>query len=272
MVFVLGAPRSGTTLLQRVLSVHGSLFSLHGETGLFSYQNIFDPRRAHFELPPEQRRRMLHEASDLVDFFDRGVALLSARNGGRRFVEKTPQHVLHLQFILAHFPNAKVIHAVRDGRDCYCSSKAHRGIPQNTSARRFARYWRRCIRAAIPYEQHDRVFTVQYEQFVGNPRRCLREIMDFLGMDMQEAQLDLAQVGADQRARLDEFKRLSQTIDAASVGRWKTELGERELREFERIAGGELSRYGYQPACAPAAEAMAHGPDSIYSTIGPATR
>ena len=58
-VFVVGAPRSGTTLLQRMLSVHPDLFSIEAETGLFSMQNIFDPARRHFDLPFEQAEQSL---------------------------------------------------------------------------------------------------------------------------------------------------------------------------------------------------------------------
>ena len=77
-----------------------------------------------------------------MEFFDACVIEDSDGDAGKRFVEKTPQHILHLPFILKWFPQAQVIHLVRDGRDCYCSSKINIDIPQNKSAKEFASYWK----------------------------------------------------------------------------------------------------------------------------------
>ena len=242
-VFVVGAPRSGTTLLQRVLSVHSQLFSIERETGIFSYRNIFEPKQNYFDLPEPQFRLILDNSTDIVNFFDNVVRILKAENGNKRFVEKTPQHVLYLPFILKHFPKSAVIHIVRDGRDCYCSSKSHPDIPQNQSATASAKYWKKCVR--IPARYRDAILTVSYEDFVSETKKTLTKIMDFIHYKVEDSQLDPLSVGDDARANLKHFERLKSPISSASVARWKEELTDKEVYEFERIARKELELYGY---------------------------
>ncbi|MEL6109671.1 MAG: sulfotransferase [Planctomycetota bacterium] len=250
-VFVVGSPRSGTTLMQRILSVHSELFSVESETGMFSYQNLFAPNRRHFGLAPDVLASLYHECVDVVDFFQRATEILVRQNEGRRFVEKTPQHILRLPFILKHFPNSKIVHIVRDGRDCFCSSKTHPDIPQNKSAKLFARYWRDCVRACDVADSTGRLHTVKYESICDTPRETIAEMMRFLEMETEHAQLDTDSVGNDHRASLPEFQRLSKRVDASSVGRWRDELSRLEIDQFQKIAGQQLRRYQYELLATP---------------------
>ena len=120
LIFVLGCPRSGTTLLQKVLESHKSMYSIQSETAIFSYQNFWDKNRMLFDLDKEIRDSLLKKSKDNVDFFENCVSYLDNINKGKIFIEKTPQHIIKLDFLLNHFPNAKFVHIVRDGRDCYC--------------------------------------------------------------------------------------------------------------------------------------------------------
>ena len=242
-VFVVGSPRSGTTLVQSVLAAHSRLFSIPGETGIFSYQNIFS--RRHFGLSWEENRALFRESRDVVDFFDRAVRLLESRSEGRTFVEKTPQHVLRLEFLMRRFPNARFVHVVRDGRDCYGSAKSHPGIPQMTSARRFARYWRRCVDIPLRLDGHPRLTTVRYEGFVRAAPRELERVMGFLGLASEPGQLDPDRFGSHKRGRRDEFRLLRSPVSDHRVGRWRDELSAAEKTDFERVARRQLVAYGY---------------------------
>jgi hypothetical protein len=245
LVFVVGAPRSGTTLLQRMLLVHSRFYGIPGETGIFSKANLFDLGRRHFGLPDEQVKRLFVDSADVVDFFQRAISLLDGAASGARFVEKTPQHVLQLPFILRHFPRAHVVNLVRDGRDCFCSARQHPRIPQKSSVQRFARYWRSCIRMALRHETHPRVLTVKYEELVRSPLASLQRVMAFLGEPMEAAQMSPDALGSDQRSGTQEFARLREPIDPRTVGRWVEELSPVQNREFIAVAGPELAHYGY---------------------------
>lgn len=242
-VFVVGAPRSGTSLVQSVLAAHSGLFSIPGETGLFSLQNIFD--RRHFGLSWAENRELFAASRDVIDFFDRAVGLLASREAGRTFVEKTPQHVLRLAFLARRFPRARFLHVVRDGRDCFASAKGHAGIPQASSARRFARYWGRCVDAALGMSGHPRLLTVRYEDLARDAPGELARAMRFLGLEPEPEQLDPARFGAHKRGRREEFQLLRSPISARSVGRFRTDLSPAERVAFERVAGRQLAAHGY---------------------------
>mgnify|MGYP003956663827 CR=1 FL=1 len=243
VVFVVGAPRSGTTLLQRVLASHSALFSIEGETGIFSARNYF--ARTHFRLSVEDTQDLFAQSNDIVDFFANGVTLLKERRGGGTFVEKTPQHVRHLAFLLKHFPRAKFVHIIRDGRDCFCSAQGHPNIPQRSSVSTFAKYWKSCIKSAHRESSSDRIFTLKYEDFTADASEWLDRIMSFLGQEVEADQLDPSRTGDDQRSAAKHFKRLTTPISNATVERWRTELTPEQVAAFDRIAGTELQLHGY---------------------------
>ena len=161
-----------------------------------------------------------------------------------RFVEKTPQHIIRLPFILKHFPQAHVIHIVRDGRDAYVSANRHKGIPTGRSAARYASYWNKCVGMTIK-NKSPHVAVIKYEDFVRDPRKELKVIMGFLGLQMEEQQLDPKVFGKDIRSRSENFLKLSTPINGASVGRWRTILSKDEKSIFETVAYDSLKHYGY---------------------------
>ena len=241
-VFIQGTPRSGTTLLQSILGSHSQLANQQRETGLFTLQSIFG--RQHFDLNTTELKLLFKTSCDLVDFFDRGIAMV-LDNPHQRFVEKTPQHILRLPMLVYHFPESKFVHMVRDGRDCFCSARNHPGIPQRFNIHIFARYWRRCIRKRLMVADSPKVYDLRYEQLVHDPEKELNALMAFLDLKLEASQLDPSIYGRDSRAALDNHRRLSQPIQDTSVERWRHELSDREKSIFLRICSAELRAYGY---------------------------
>jgi hypothetical protein len=244
VVFVVGAPRSGTTLMQQVLVGHGDFFSIPGESGIFTHQDVFDPARKHFGLDLGLRRELFRVSRSHVEFFERAVRSLPGALPGKVFVEKTPQHALRTAFLLDRFPRSRVVHVVRDGRDCFCSSQANQHVPQRASVHRFASYWRRCINAVESQSASDRVLRIRYEDFVADPQLWLGRLMAFLGKSPDPRQLDPGELGRDPRSRLDEFRRLGEAISPSSVEQWKRRMEARDIAVFRRVAGRELERMG----------------------------
>lgn len=244
--FVMGTPRSGTTLLQKILESHSKLFSIHGETAIFSYQNFWDNNRKHFELSKSEIKELLSISSDNVNFFENGVNNLLNNNPGKIFIEKTPQHIKHLDFLIRHFPKAKFIHIVRDGRDCYCSARKHPWIPQSKSISTFSKYYNRCLSQGIKSFSNPNVYTLKYENLVRDPKNVLVKLMEFLNLELEEEQLDSAFRSKDNRAQLEQFKKLNEGINDSSVGRWRKELNEYEINQFNKHSIEVLKFFEYE--------------------------
>jgi hypothetical protein len=205
-VFVLGAPRSGTSLLGDLI---GGLpeFSYHYEPPLtkaaarYVYERRWSVRRA----------RLLYRAVYAWLVWRRG-------EGGRRFVEKTPQNCFVVPFLAGAFPDARFVHIVRDGRDAAASlaSKPWLAARGAKSGEResggyrfgpFARFWvdpaRRdefettsdLHRCAIAWRRHvesalaglatlppERVHEVRYERLVATREEEGERLLDFLAI------------------------------------------------------------------------------------------
>lgn len=245
-VFVVGSPRSGTTLLQNIIRSHSNYWSIEGETGAFTWQNFFSERRHHFGMNAEILAELYNKSPDIVSFFDK---IVSANKPADKvcFVEKTPQHVMHLKFIKKHFPKSKIINIVRDGRDCYCSALSHGGIPSSRSIEVFANYWKKCVKKAIVHhEDRNFIINVRYEDLTKDPYSIINEIMNFLGSEPEAEQLDSLHYGNDRRSVEKRFKRLNEKISQKSVGKWNKLLSDHEISRFEKIERNELQYFGYR--------------------------
>ena len=245
VTFVVGAPRSGTTLIQKVIESHSRYFAHDDETAMFTKQNIFRLNRRHFGLDGRELVDALGNSTDVVDFFEQQINRMQNLHGGDFFVEKTPQHLLHLPFILDKFPNCRVVHVVRDGRDSYCSARDHAGVPQGASVLMFAPYWRDLVELGLAVDEDPRVIRIGYEDFTANQISETTRLMNHLDCAFEPAQLDSDARSQDQRAATAEFQRLNEAISNKSVGRWRTEMDEHEQAAFHEIARPTLERLGY---------------------------
>ncbi|MEQ9001306.1 MAG: sulfotransferase [Coleofasciculus sp. B1-GNL1-01] len=244
-IFVFGAPRSGTTLMKLILGAHPNLSSFGYETGLFMYRDIYGFTYEGFTT--KDIAYLIGQSQDIVQFYDKFTQQITQQTGGQRFIEKTPQHVLRLKFLLKHFPNAKFINMFRDGRDGYCSARHHQNVPQGKSIVRYASYWKKCVNARLRQGDNENILDVKYEDLTTKPEQVVRQIMDFIGEEYDSRQINpqyYSQNTITQDTR-QEFRKLSKSIDQSSQGRWKKELTESEIKQFHEIAGRELQILGY---------------------------
>ena len=231
--------------MKLILSVHPNLKGPGYETGIFMYKNIFDFQFTGFTR--KEIDHIIHQSNDIVQFFDAFAIANLQKLGGGRFVEKTPPHVLKLNFLLNHFPNAQVVNIYRDGRDCYCSAQHHPNVVQGRSVKRYANYWKKCIQARLNIGAHNRVFDIKYEDLTDNPSLHVEKMMAFLGEDYDPRQIDPTYYSQNKsiNSKKAYLQKLAQPIKSASQGRWKTELSAEELEQFHQIAGDELNQLQY---------------------------
>ena len=159
-VFIVGCGHSGTTYATRVVGSHPGYFPILAETGWFT---TYGGTRIAFD----SYRKEAHNCG---------------KAGKSTLVEKTPGHINKLDVILPHFPEAKVIYMIRDGRDVALSLAKRFGYRlDHKLSRCMAAYrWNQDNQAAEKYLDHPQVLSVRYEDLVKHPTITANRISQFL--------------------------------------------------------------------------------------------
>ena len=191
-IFVVGMPRTGSTLLERMLAGHSSVYAA-GELADLGNAVVAAARR---RVGREASRRELVAASAGVDFAALGadyVARTRPRTGHTpRFIDKLPLNYLYCGLIERALPNARIVHVTRHPMaTCYGAFKVlfDQGYPFSYDQIELADYYagyRRLMahwRAVMP----DRLVEVAYEDIVADPQGQCRRVLSGLGLDFQDA-------------------------------------------------------------------------------------
>ncbi|THB78988.1 MAG: sulfotransferase [Desulfobulbaceae bacterium] len=269
MFFIFGSPRSGTSLLSRMLNKHTSLavpyeshyFNTFGKwQELYGDLSVDDNRRRLIEdvlstdvmqdWSPSLELSDVEEALNEPSFpgvFEGIMRAYASKTGKRRWGEKTPHHVHYWQTINQAFPGAKIIHIVRDGRDVALSLLNARFGPKSLYG--CARYWSahlERIEAVKKELDPTRFHQLHYETLVTDPESVLRGVCDFLAEPYQESMLEFYKDQADYKTDAQNQRNLNSPLLAANVNKWQQNMSRRDSLFFDRLAGDDLVRYGYQ--------------------------
>lgn len=245
-VFVLGPPRSGTTLLRSLITAHPDYGGFDGETFFFCKRRL--DGLAYGPLDAATYAGMFRHARDKVALFDDIAAFFRRHEGCRVFVEKTPEHALHLDDLLRWFPASRFVFIHRDGRDGYLSARRN---PQfwHKVGPHYPALWRDSMTAFLDRRDgDDRLYGLGYEALCRHPVDEMRRLMAWLGAAWDAAQLEPARYAGHVTAPRPGNERLGDGVSAASVGRWRDSDDVAAIREFEAVAGEALRRAGYAPS------------------------
>lgn len=218
-IFVVGTPRSGTTLVQCILSAGSATYSLP-ETQFFTmvlpslrlaphepltaealdrYHALVEADPDLIPLATDRPRAVLEQrvaegrasALDLLGaLLEQGRPPHDAPHRRLRVVEKTPLHVLHLDQIGDSFPDARVVHVLRDPTDVV-SSWLGAPFAHSRSVTEYARAWVETVQAARTYSQRDptRLLAIRHEDLVRDPEGTVRAMCAFLDLDYEPRML-----------------------------------------------------------------------------------
>lgn len=220
-IFVVGMPRSGTTLTESILDAHPDVF---GAGELNDLQNLFghldDGRsnvpRAMASMSAEQLTR---RAEDYVD-------LLSAHaEDALRVVDKMPANFQLIGLIHGLMPNARIIHVARDPLDiclsCY-TRLFERSQLHSYDQIELGRYYNNYVRmmkhwqATLP---QGAFHTVRYEALVDDIDTVARGMIDYCGLEWDEACLDF--YSGKRRVRTASVQQVRQPLYASSKQKWR---------------------------------------------------
>ena len=272
-VFVVGCPRSGTTLLQRMLDNHPML-AVANDTHFIPRAIDGYSTSANPPLTPElvERVRGYHrfyrlgvpdkavdEAASENDDYRGFVARLygkfaESKNkplGG----EKTPDYVRRLPLLHQLFPEAKIIHIIRDGRDValslmdWATEKKGPGrmamwndSPLGTSALWWA--WQvRQGRDAAAQLKSGTYREVLYEQLVADPAGELQRLASFLGLPYSDAMTRFHE--GKQRSDPKLSAKKAWLPATSGLRDWRSKLSDGDIALFESLSGDLLSDIGY---------------------------
>lgn len=246
MIFVVGARRSGTNWLQRVLTAHPDVVGVPSETYLFSHGlPPLVERFQHGALSSARTgfvymdRDALYDA--LRDLCDR--AFSGIREGLRpeadRICERTPDHVRTLELMGEIYPDGRFLHIVRDGRDVTRSLLSQPWGP--TSVEEAAAEWRSAIEAArASCTRLDHYREVRYEQLLSDPRPAVADLYGWLGLPASEEIVEGALLESGIRYNVDR-----RAPDIAS-GKWEEAFSRDELARLLAVAAPTLRELAYE--------------------------
>jgi tetratricopeptide (TPR) repeat protein len=234
-VFILGLPRSGTTLVEQILASHSQVF---GAGELRCGRDDFEALAPEDDRALEALARLDPEAARRIAA--RHLERLRALNVDRpRLADKMPDNYLYLGLLAVLFPRAKFIHCRRDLRDTAvsCWMTNFRSIrwandPEQIAAR-FAEYRR------IMSHWHDalpvRLLEVDYEETVADLEGVARRLVGWCGLDWEPG--CLAFHAGKRPVRTASVRQVRQPVYRRSVGRWRHY--EKSLGPlFDRLGGG----------------------------------
>lgn len=251
-VFVIGCPRSGTTLLRLMLDSHPRIScgeETHFLRDLGSTVGEHWPLLETYGFP---REYWLERIRAFYNDFQAGYL---ERRGKLRWAEKDPTYTLVLPFIDDLFPDAQYVHLVRDAYDVVASFRDRWGY---LSALRVARgEWTRYVHAGRGFGERlpiGRYHELRYEALVTDPEPALRSLLEFLGEAWDPAVLAFQDASHDATERYTRFTaaRRREGGEARSVYRSRVGAGRRSLDPVLRAvvrrgAGPLLRELGYRP-------------------------
>ncbi|MGI9233144.1 MAG: tetratricopeptide repeat-containing sulfotransferase family protein [Woeseiaceae bacterium] len=222
-IFVVGQPRTGTTLIERVITSHSQV---HSAGELRQFGNSVR-RLTHYRGAVRFSEELMRRGSEL-DGRPLGDAYLDAvqkmRGQALRFVDKLPPNYLYVPLILMALPNAKIVHVRRDPMDaCFASFKQlfadayKHSYDQREMARHHARYYH--LMQHYREQFSGRYLEIAYEDAAHDLEPHARALVNYLELDWEDDCLNFhAQKSAVTTASSVQVREPAHT---RSVGRWK---------------------------------------------------
>jgi tetratricopeptide (TPR) repeat protein len=220
-VFIVGMPRSGTTLIEQILASHQAVY---GAGELEAVNEASGQAQAFLQNAPgtsmQDTLLRLHEiGQDLM-------ARVWEQASDARFVtDKMPGNFRTLGLIHLMLPQAKIIHAMREPMDtcfsCYATNfnKGHHySYDQGTLGRYYQRY-RRMMEHWHGVLPADKIFDLRYEEIVADPEHHVRQLLEFLGLPWDPACLKFYE--NRRTVSTASVNQVRKPLYSSSVARWK---------------------------------------------------
>ncbi|MFK8006496.1 MAG: sulfotransferase [Saprospiraceae bacterium] len=259
--FIVGMQRSGTTLLQKLLSQHSDIFMEPRSIAfrMISCMNNYY-RLLPFNIQIEKNNFLqwlikndgkgrlaeildvqnVDQFENVQELYEHSISQKLEKNSKKIWGDKSPNLQYYLSDLKLLLPSTKIIHIIRDGRsNAYSlSTRGYRNLKLS------AQNWvdgnvRGIVNQNILGKNN--YLIIKYEDLLNHPETQMRMICDFLNLPYFDSIIQLSGNGlAEEKNYVKSF------FDTSKIDKWKTQLSPKEVKIIEKIQGPLLQKMGYE--------------------------
>lgn len=253
LVLLVGCARSGTSILGELIASHPAvkyIFEAHhiwelGGLGTNDSHRL----TADHALPPIKK--------EVRDWFE------AQSPGAATLVEKNPRNILRIPYVHEIFPEARIVHILRDGRDVACSMVPGCGrnewshlkppgwrdfFASYAGAERCAAAWKQIMEIGLDDLRQVPHLQIRYEDLVSHPVPVMRQVLAYMGLDLHPQVVAFCSRVADETANSYHAgvqDRWYSNDHRRRVGRWRENLTLQEQAKIDTLLAPLLSQLGY---------------------------
>jgi hypothetical protein len=269
-VFVLGCPRSGTTVLYHMLLSAGNFAVYRTESNVFS---VLQPRFGNFRSESNRREllrvwlksrlfrdsgldaediseKIMRDCRSAGDFLRILMEETARHQGVERWADSTPDHLLYIPQIKREIPRALVVHIIRDGRDValsYVKQGWAHPFPWDKAEQLSVAglFWEWIVGRGREYGRAlgADYYELRYEDLIEKPHETLCALGEFLGQELDYDKIQQTGIGSVSQPNT------SFSADSPGafnpVGRWEKKMTPEQVADFEALTGDFLQELGY---------------------------
>jgi hypothetical protein len=270
--FIIGASRSGTTLLRLMLNAHSHLAipgemkyfqSIDCDVSLSSWRDVgpetnyralvrdyLEKRRALFPVAADTLEEMILADSErtLRAPYRLLLAYWASHLGKPRWGEKTPSNLFSVDILRDMFPDARFINVVRDPRavvqsmnaiDYYSNETVFNALNWRKSIRTGEQLFRDCL-------SPEQLLTIRYEDLVSKPEPTLTSICGFLDEPFEPVMLQFYKTSEQFMPNPIRTPSIRKPVNQDSLTKWVTKLSSSDVALIETICATEMNHLGYE--------------------------
>jgi len=281
--FILGNPRSGTSLLRLMLNAHMNIIS-PPECGFMQWwyevykdwnlndncserlddfiEDLFNSKKIESWCLDKMVLKKFIQKQQPANYNELSTCVYLSygkkTDNIQYIIDKNNYYIHYLDWLVAMWPNSKIIHLVRDGRDVACSYRGVNGL-ETTSLYKpnltqnideIAKEWRQNNLNINQLSNDFEYLLVRYEDLLNHPKKVLKKICNFLNLRFDSQMLkyyELEEVFlTEPKETLDWKKKTREKPDISRIGQYHSVLNIEEIKIFENIAKNQLQAYGYK--------------------------
>ena len=224
-VFLMGFPRSGTTLLEQVLASHPEIYALEEKPTL-------GPPIAHYFQRSSDVGKLMSASEDELqqwrDVYWERVKSHVPELDGKIFIDKQPSLTLYIPLIKRLFPSSKIIFCIRDPRDVVLSCFRH-GFTMNanmyeyTDISKLAELYDLTMRCAEIYcnKLNINLYLHKHEEFVTNFEAKTRDLCAFLALDYIEDMKNFVETANNRDINTPSREQVRSGLTTSGIGYWR---------------------------------------------------